>query len=411
MFKILFVRRHCMAKFVIDNYFEKINTNNKQEKTHIEVLSEFLKTKVFNGDDFDVEVFALLNENDLLESLIYYIERNKITSKQTAKAYLGNVKNLFSNLEGFYQISNSVYVNGNFLPNFELEAGKIIANLNATIDKEIATDDEYEETLKSINELSAQYSFDAAKKGIDKYIDIDNQNSLSDGPDMFRRIRSICATMLVLEYGLKNETIRDMKTSELDLSSNIIKRGKYELQLSADLKNSFNEYLRIRDYLLKRLEITQEFLFVGRDGSSFVGTRDYANKLFSILAQQKGGSVATAIFAQKCLIRMINQGLNSALIEEITGYKDRTYKKLCNLINQDEEYIQAKLNSFMGLSNQRQPKTLKKGYINCPLCGKEVRATREELILIKYPGDKTLYLACNKCGEKEKAKIGANAGE
>ena len=45
-----------MSKFVIDNYFEKINTNNKQEKTHIEVLSEFLKTKVFNGDDFDVEV-------------------------------------------------------------------------------------------------------------------------------------------------------------------------------------------------------------------------------------------------------------------------------------------------------------------------------------------------------------------
>ncbi len=400
-----------MAKFVIDNYFEKIHSNNRQEKTHTEVLSEFLKTNVFNGDDFDIEDFTLLNENDLLESLIYYIDRNKITSKQTAKAYLGNIKNLFFNLERFYQISNSVYVNGNFLPNFELEAGKIIANLNDTTDKEIATDNEYEETLKAINELSGQYSFDAAKKGIDKYIDIDSQNSLSDGPDMFRHIRSICATMLVLEYGLKNETIRDMKIDDLDLKSNVIKRGRYELQLSANLKNSFTEYLQIREYLLKRLGITQEFLFVGRDGSSFVGTRDYANKLFSILALQKEGSVATAFFAQKCLIRMINQGFNSTLIEEITGYKDRTYKKLCNLINQDEEYIQVKLNSFMGLSNHRQPNFLKRGYINCPLCRKEVKATSEELVLIKYPSDKTLYLACNKCGEKEKAKIGANVGE
>lgn len=234
---------------------------------------------------------------------------------------------------------------------------------------------------------------------------------MSDGPDMFRRIRSICATMLVLEYGLKNETIRDMKIDELNLASNIIKRGKYELQLSSVLKKRFNEYLRIREYLLKRLGKTQEFLFVERDGNSFVGTRDYANKLFSVLALQKGGSVATAIFAQKCLIRMINQGFNSVLIEEITGYKDRTYKKLCDLINQDEEHIQIKLESFICLSSHRQPKTLKKGYINCPLCGREVKATQEELVLIKYPGDKTSCLACKKCGEKEKAKAGVNADE
>lgn len=80
-----------MSEFVIDNYFEKFITTNKQEKTHIEVLLEFLKTNVFDGEAFEVEDFSLLNENDLLESLIYYIERNKITSKQTAKAYLGNV--------------------------------------------------------------------------------------------------------------------------------------------------------------------------------------------------------------------------------------------------------------------------------------------------------------------------------
>ncbi len=410
-----------MESFDPIKYIEKYVTNNKQEKTHIEVFFEFLSSQIFDSDVSDVDDFALLNETDLVRSLEYYIDRNKITSKQTAGAYIGYLKNFFENLKNDYKVQNNVYVNGDFLPSFYAELERITSKLNSRVNKETATEDEYKDLIKKIKIAENNYSYDIAvfeiDNQIDKYVEkcreyiikhqIDKKGKEPEEPAiLFRLIMSVCATRMVVEYGLKNSSIILMKISDIDIDNGIIKRGKYSLPISENLKKNLNEYIKIRQYLLAKLEKTQEILFIKCNGEAIDGT-SASDKLFGSVMGEDSSKKSTP-YAYGCIERMIKAGLNLYTIREITGHSDTVYKNLCNFMK-EEESIQQKITEFILPKNIQ--KTRKKYYINCPICGKEVKAISQNLILVKKHNDDTLYLYCRECGEKEKAKFGGIPNE
>lgn len=155
----------------------------------------------FESEIIDMEYFALVNEADLLESLDYFIVTRKVTARRTASTYMGRIKILFDNLEKYYGITNDIYVNGNFLPEFEEEVKNRISILNETIDKSIATDEQYDILVNEINEFEQNYSYEGAVEGIDKFLT--ENNVKSDALRMFRLICSICATQMVINMVLK----------------------------------------------------------------------------------------------------------------------------------------------------------------------------------------------------------------
>ena len=355
---------------------------------------KFLQDK-FESEIIDIENFALVNETDLLESLEYFIVTRKVTARRTASTYMGRIKILYDNLEKYYGIANDIYVNGNLLPEFEEVVKNRISMLNETIDKSVASDEQYDDLVNEITEFEQKYSYEEAVEGVDKYL-IEN-NVKSDALRMFRMICSICATQMVIEYGLKNNVVRDIKIEDIDLEEGTITRDKYILPLSAMLKRNLDRYLRIRDDVLLKTKKSQDWLFVNFNGESF-HKEDFAANLFYILGVLNKGAVETDPFARRCLIEMIEKGFNANLISEITGYKDTVYKKVCTMVNANKEQIQRKLANFVNEADNHKIKVEKKGYINCPMCGKSVKAVSDELVLIKKKDDSTLYLACKKCG-------------
>ncbi len=377
-----------MKEFILEEYYK-----NHQKKTFIDVFFDFVLNK-FGSEKIEGKYFALLNENDLLESLNYFIAIRKVTAKQTASAFWGKLKKLYDNLEKYYGITNDFYVNGNFLPELEERAKNRYSLLNDTIDKSIATDEQYDILVNEIKEFEQKYSYEEAIEGIEKYLQ--DNNLKSEELRMFRLICSICATQMVLEYGFKNNIVRDIKFSEIDLEKGIIKRNTYTFPLSTMLKKNLDRYLKIRKYILLRTKKEQEWLFINFDGEPF-HTPDYAAKLFYILSSLFDG-VETDPFARRCLGEMIEKGFNAELISELTGYKDTVYKNVCNMVNSNKERIQKKMADFINEVDNHKTRITRKGYINCPICGTPVKAVSEELVLIKKREDNLLYLACKKCG-------------
>lgn len=389
-----------MDKFVPKEYIEKFIPTNRSEKTQMEVFFEFISAQIFNNEEYTVEDFVYLNNDDLLESLKYYIKCNKVTAKGTAKAYLGYLKNFFVNLEGYYKVNSDIFVNGNFLQALWDEADKIISLLN---DKEetntnIATNEEYDNLVQKIKEAEHKYSFETAMTEIDKYV----ENGCLGKLEKFRLILSVCATQMLLEYGFANRTIIEIRISDIDLEKGVIKREIYELPIPNSIKNNLNEFIKIRNYLLFKLETTQDKLFIKYDGNS-ISLAEAADKLFSGVMGDKS-SKASKPFAKRCIERMIDAGLNSQVIRELTGYSNDVYQNACDFVNENNvNNIQNKINEFI---TPTQSKSVRKiGYVDCPMCGKKsIKATSDEFVLIRKPGDNSLYLACKECGEREKRK-------
>ena len=204
-----------MAEFIIEEYYEK-----HQKKTYLDVFFDFLKDK-FESDKIDDEYFTLVNEADLLESLDYFILARKVTARSTASAYIGKLRTLFKDLEKDYGITNDIFINGNFMPMFDEKVKNRISVLNETIDKNLATDEQYNAVVDAIIDFDNEYSYEKVVEGIDQYL---VENSVNASLRPFRKLCSICATQLVIEYGLKNNVIRDIKLTDIDLTNNIIKR-------------------------------------------------------------------------------------------------------------------------------------------------------------------------------------------
>lgn len=387
-----------MDKFVPKEYIEKFIPTNRSEKTQMEVFFEFISAQIFNNEEYTVEDFVYLNNDDLLESLKYYIKRNKVTSKGTANAYLGYLGNFFDKLEGYYKVNSDIFVNGKFLQSLLDEADKIISLLNDKEDTNIATNEEYDNLVQKIKEAEHKYSFETAMSEIEKYV----ENGCSGKLEKFRLILSVCATQMLLEYGFANRTIIEIRTSDIDLENGVIKRGIYELPIPNSIKSNLKEYNKIRNYLLSKLDTTQDKLFIKYDGNAINGT-EAADKLFGGVMGEDS-SKASAPFAKRCIERMIDAGLNSQLIRELTGYSNDVYKNACDYVNENNvNNIQNKINEFIIPTQSRRVRKI--GYVDCPMCGKKsIKATSDEFVLIRKLGDDSLYLACKECGEREKRK-------
>lgn len=384
-----------MRAFILEEY-QKMYQEKYKEKRNENSFFEFIKEK-FGDEEIKNEYFSQLDANDLLQSLEYRIVNGKITARGTANRYIGALKKLYERLEKEYGITNGLYVNGDFTPEFTEIANKRISLLNEKTDKDIAIDEDYKRLVKKIEEFGEEFSYEKAIEGIDKFLY--EKNDKSSELRMFRYACSVCSVQLVLECGLKSNVIIDIKLEDINLKNETINRNGYLLPLSSSLRKNLSNYLKVREYILEKTNRKQDRLFIDFAGDSYheEGKTPVYENLFYIL-KDLFKSVQTDKFARRHLIRMVEHGLNGGLIGDITGYKGDVYKKVCETVNNDKESGQKKLDEIFSSMPSSEPLFTPKGYIICPECKKAVKAVSEELVLVKKKNDTTLYLACKKCG-------------
>jgi hypothetical protein len=383
-----------MQTFNLEEY--RKNKNNAK----INIFSEYLYQKFEILDKniaFDNNIFSLLNTSDLIESLEYYIAENHVTAQVTADNYISYIRELFDVLSKNYNIKNDVFFNKDLNDDFTLKTKEIISKLRKTENKDCADDDQYERLNIGIEKFLTTYNEQMIFEEIKKFKDDSNKTTMKN----YNPFVSILPTKLVMKFGLKNITVSNIELQQINLETKHLYIKNFVLPLDNELLDLFSKYLRVREYVIKLYNSSETKLFIKHNAEPFVKSipgrkdkPDYAG-LFKIMENVIGNRSATS-FAKRKILEMLNNGISISTISELTDLSNKGCIDLQDKNFKDDDVNQI-LNTFF--NPQTKNDISKKEYIKCPICGKEVRATSDNLVLAQFldKNDETKYLACKTC--------------
>ena len=376
-----------MSVFSIEEY------DKKYGKSKQDVFFQYLQSK-FKTENIEEEHFRLVGCEELVEGLNYYIVYRKVTAKDTATNFLTELAKLYERLEREYGIKSTIFVNGSFIPIIKRETDIVINKLRDKLDKSIATDEQYQDIVESIEEFSATVDLKEVEQGIKNYKEKNN----SQAPRQFRRLCSSVAILMVLEYGCKNITLLDVKLSDVDIEKKIIHWQGFELVMTEKLNTNMFMYIQARDFALKTFNTESNFLFVNPNGTNFIDKSSKPNYTnFFYFLHQKYDSVETEHFAKKRQLEFFEAGMDVITVSKISGFSNSTFLVLIEMLH-NKEREQKKLSDFLIENSEHRVEILKDEFIKCPVCGRDVHAISDNLILFERAGESILRLACKKCG-------------
>jgi len=388
--------------------FQKENANTK-----IKVFIEYLYERfgVSDSEEFDNIYFSVFSDDDLIQSLEYYIDKNKVTAQITARNYITYIKDFYDQTLSKYNIKNEIFTNIEHYNQLLVKSQKIISKLKKTKSKDIADDDQYENLISGIEDFLKNFNINDL---YDEILKCKNNKIKQDYVRIHHRFVSVIAVKLVMKFALANLRIVSLDYSDLDIENNVLIVDGVQLPLNKEcdkeLIDLLKTYLRIREYILKLFSRKESKLFIRHDGEPYLKSTSDRGKvasysIFFKIMKDKIGTEAAELFANRRILEMLDDGVDISTISRISEKSINKCIELQNNNNKEEDSIN-KLYSFLNESAQIDKKVIidKKWYTKCPICGEEVKAISDNLILVQYENeDKTLYLACKKCrGQNEK---------
>ncbi|MBN3382930.1 hypothetical protein FC816_00625 [Clostridium botulinum] len=370
--------------------FGKKNTNTK-----IKVFIEYLYEKYgISGDneEFDNTYFYLFNDDDLIESLEYYIEKNSITAQVTAQNYITYITDFFNMLSNDYNIKNDTFINIDLYNKLLSKSKKIIFKLKLSESKEYATDEQYEILNngidKFLNELVIGDIYDEIiqfKSGKIKHV------------KLYYRFVSAIAIKLIMKFAFSNSTTISLEANNLDMVNNTINVNGFRLELGKELTDILKKYLSVRRYILNLYSIEESKLFIKLNGKQYKNKKnipEYSSffKIMDDLIKTR----AADLFSARRILEMLDKGIDISIIVKLS---DKSIEKCIELQNNNEDEANKKLQLLFNEDKYRKKRiiTKKKGYLKCPFCNNEVKAISDEWILVQFENDNVKYLACRKC--------------
>jgi len=390
------------------NNFNLIDFEKKNPNTKIKVFIEYLYEKYgvkADSEEFDNEYFNLFNDNDLIESLEYYIAQYSITAQITAQNYITYIKDFFKMLSDDYGIKNDTFINIDLYSRLLLKSKKIISRLKLSESKDSATDEQYEELNNGINKFLNELVMDDI---YDEIIQVKNKKKKN--VKLYNRFISSIAIKLIMKFALSNSTTVNLKLDNLDIKNNIIRINGFKLELNKELIEILKKYLRVREYILNIYSIEESILFIRCNGKSY--RKDYKsnknasdNYSFFMIMNDLINTRSGDLFSSRRILEMLDKGVD---ISTIARLSDKSIGKCIELQkNNNEDEVNEKLNLYFNEHEFNQKKIIikKKGYLKCPFCGDEVKAISDEWVLIQFENDNTKYLACRKCRDTNEQGI------
>lgn len=397
-----------MKEFDLIEYEEAITKVNDKDSGKIKIFIEYLYKKYgINSlnEKFDNDYLYLINDDDILESLEYYIAKGRVKSQITANNFLTDVGNFFNELLNEYNIKNETFTDVILREQLWEKSKQIIGNLKESESKLYASDEQFEKLNIRIEKFMSEIVISDIYDEIDRYNDSKDNKKVY--VKLYTRFLSIITMKLAMIYGLSNSKILSLKRKDVDIKQNTISISGFIFRLNDELGNLLNTYIEIREYVMKTHSINETSLFIKYTGEKYKKDKsnsrpDYTS-FFRILNDTLGTSSAE-LFSNRRILEMINEGIDINTVAILTGKSEEKCIELKKNWN-SEEIIQQNLQKFFEGDKilQRELNIQRKGYLKCPNCNKEVEAISDEWVLVQFENSKRKYLRCKYCrGNNEK---------
>lgn len=383
-----------MQEFDLETY--RANANAKL-LSFFEYL--YIKLGLKEEETFLKEYFEIINENDLIESLNYYIIKNHVTAQITADNYISFITTFYEELYEKYDVVNEVFLNLEMRKRLLKRTKGITTSLRKTESKDIASDEQYEILRNGLKDAMSHFEYNSIRQEIVEY-----KNKTIKNTTQYYRLLSVITVNIVLEYAIKQISIVKLLLSDLNLGDKYIRINGYKLPLNDDMVGLFNMYLPIRSLILQTSSENGKWLFVTAEGQSCLrptkGGKGQINydSFFKIVGEYMEGKKSLTLFAHKRIIEMIRAGVDITTISELTERPAATIAKLDNAVREQGQKENALL-TFLK-EDKDNFKIKRKGYIDCPYCGHSYEAVSENWLLVQFEKDERLYLACKECQGK-----------
>lgn len=383
-----------MQEFDLEIY--RANANAK-----LLIFFEYLYIKLGLKEDekFSKEYFEIVNENDLIESLNYYIMKNHVTAQITADNYISSITTFYEELYEKYGVTNEIFFKLEMRKRFLKRTKGIITSLRKAESKDVASDEQYEALRIGLKDTMSHFEYEDIRQELTDY----NNKSIKNTEQYYSLLSAITIN-IVLEYAIKQISIARLLLSALNLREKYIKINDYKLPLNNDMIRLFNLYLPMRSFILQTFSENSEWLFVTAEGQSCLrptkGGKGQINydTFFKIVGDYTEGKKSLTPFANKRIIEMIRAGVDISTISELTEKPANTIAKLDD-VSREQRQKEEVLLKFLK-EDKNNFKIRRKGYIDCPYCGNSYEAVSENWLLVQFVKNGKLYLACKECQGK-----------
>ena len=359
----------------------------------------YIKLGLKEDEKFVKEYFEIVNENDLIESLNYYIVKNHVTAQITADNYISSITTFYEELYEKYGVTNEIFLNLEMKKRLLKRTKGIITSLRKTESKDVASDEQYETLRVGLRDIMSHFEYEDIRQELADYND-----KLIKNTEQYYSLLSAITVNIVLEYAIKQISIARLLLSALNLRERYIKINNYKLPLNNDMVRLFNLYLPIRSFILQTFSENSEWLFVTAEGQSCLrptkGGKGQINydTFFKIVGDYTEGKKSLTPFANKRIIEMIRAGVDISTISELTEKPANTIAKLDDVSREQRQKEEALL--IFLKEDKNDFKIKRKGYIDCPYCGDSYEAVSENWLLVQFEKNGKLYLACKECHGK-----------
>ncbi|RKI27957.1 hypothetical protein D7V82_15490 [bacterium 1xD8-6] len=359
----------------------------------------YIKLGLKEDEKFLKEYFEIVNENDLIESLNYYIVKNHVTAQITADNYISFITTFYEELYEKYGVTNEIFLNLEMKKRLLKRTKGITTSLRKTESKDVASDEQYETLRIGLKDTMSHFKYEDIRQELTDY----NNKSIKNTEQYYSLLSAITVN-IVLEYAIKQISIARLLLSALNLREKYIKINDYKLPLNNDMIRLFNLYLPIRSFILQTFSENSEWLFVTAEGQSCLrptkGGKGQINydTFFKIVGDYTEGKKSLTPFANKRIIEMIRAGVDISTISELTEKPANTIAKLDDVSREQRQKEEALLKFLK--EDKNNFKIRRKGYIDCPYCGNSYEAVSENWLLVQFVKNGKLYLACKECQGK-----------
>lgn len=359
---------------------------------------EYLDTIFSEIEKFNIEDFELLNEDDFIKALRFYIDKAS-PARQTAQGYVRDVRSFFEMLYEKYGIRNSVFFDNETSVKFDKMKNAVISELREQENKECISDKEFEILNTEIERFLKNPNLEELmiKEIESNYLEAKKQ------PRHFCRFASIIPIKLAMKYGLSNGTLVDLKIQDLDFRNRTLCVRGFSLPLTNEIVELMEMYNRMRSLIVDLSESDLDYLFLKIDGKSFIseksGVPDYGT--FFFFMEKCINTTACKRLCYKRVVELVGKGADVKTLSKLVDITPDKIRSLCNIDN--ERAKDALINVIMErpLAETSQQEVVPKGNMKCVYCGKVHNVASSNWVLIQKTDSERKYLACKECRGKD----------
>jgi len=256
-----------------------------------------------------------LRTEDIIESLEYYIFKNDVTSKGTARKYSTAIKEYI-----YFMLDSETLDNTELLKEIErpgYKASSYRSKMNTFIaENKLLKESEGFEVLSTedVRDLITQCNI---------LLDsVEEFRKAFTSKKYFNKYRSATIIKLIILTGATYRTLLSLKRNDLDIDHGTITINEFEIHLPKSLHNNFKKYIQ----LLNSIKPDCENLFIEYEGMAM---RDTTSTLYTFMEPLIGRGDLNGIIKYS-VIKMIESGINETTIKQVTGVEDKIMKD-CHL--------------------------------------------------------------------------------